>query len=399
MGQYTGYRPQGEVVLRGGSRVSLSAIREHMKELHPDITGETEAIHIERYTRLALLLLFGGVLFPNTSRSLVSMRFLHHLQQLDDLPLYNLGVAILAYLYRSDNIFEYSVHYSEFYMVEMTLKFYVNLLSYVWARQWIMPLQPPLPPLEPGEAPPFLPLATRWVLRCGNYQGTDAHHNLPLIRDVLDMLVAGQFIWMPYNDELLAHLPDYCLVDRLLWSISIPMIFFDVVEYHATKRVLHQFHCPQPIPGEPAWVPTHYQRDDRTRVDDAFMGWLEQHVHIWDQREYCIPPPPSLIQEATIEMYTSWYRRHTRLMIGNPIHVLGERYRPYAGRHDALLGEEMQQHGDSAALVEYGRRVEELARRTLFQARDGARLDQEAEYAAPEEYHLGRAVPRGRGRA
>nr|XP_016440620.1 PREDICTED: serine/threonine-protein phosphatase 7 long form homolog [Nicotiana tabacum] len=340
---------QGDAVQRGGSRVALLAIRDHMAFLHPDITGETDDLHIERYTRLALLLLFGGVLFPNTSGSLVSMRFLHHLQQLDDLPIYSWGVA-------------------------------------VWAWQRVMPLQPPLPP---GEAYPFLPIASRWVLRRGNYRGTNAHHNLPLVRDVLDMLVAGQFIWTPYNDELLAQLPDYCSVDRLLWSTSVPMIFFDMVEYHATERVLRQFHRSQPIPGEPAWIPTHYQRDDCIRVDDIFMGWLEQ-------------------QEATIHLYMPWYRCHTRLMIGNPIHVLSERYRPYAGRHESLaighhlvyqLGQEMQQHADSAALVAYGRQVADLARQTLFQARDGASLDHEDQYAAPEDYHRGRVVPRGRGRA
>nr|XP_009785826.1 PREDICTED: uncharacterized protein LOC104234036 [Nicotiana sylvestris]XP_016462776.1 PREDICTED: uncharacterized protein LOC107785896 [Nicotiana tabacum] len=134
MGQYTGYRPQGDAVQRGGSRVALSAIRDHMAILHPDITGKTEDLHIERYTRLALLLLFGGVLFPNTSRSLVSIHFLHHLQQLDDLPLYSWGAVVL-----------------------------------VWAWQRIMPLQPPLLPLVPGEAYPFLPLVSRWVLRPGNY--------------------------------------------------------------------------------------------------------------------------------------------------------------------------------------------------------------------------------------
>nr|XP_009763233.1 PREDICTED: serine/threonine-protein phosphatase 7 long form homolog [Nicotiana sylvestris] len=101
MGQYTGYRPQGKAVLRGGSRISLSAIIEHMEVLHPDITSDIEAIHIERYTRLVVLLVFRGVLFPNTLGSLVSMHFLYHLQQLDDLPLYSWGVAILAYLYRS----------------------------------------------------------------------------------------------------------------------------------------------------------------------------------------------------------------------------------------------------------------------------------------------------------
>ncbi|XP_009780099.2 serine/threonine-protein phosphatase 7 long form homolog [Nicotiana sylvestris] len=144
LGQYTGFRPQGEAALRGGSRISVTTIREYMEVLHPDITGETEDIHIDWYTRLALFFLFGGVLFPNTSENLVSLRFLHHLQQLDELPQYTWGATVLAYLYRSmcqgehghpgghmwfsaastgGNIFEYSVHYSEFYIVKMTLKF------------------------------------------------------------------------------------------------------------------------------------------------------------------------------------------------------------------------------------------------------------------------------------
>nr|XP_009789492.1 PREDICTED: uncharacterized protein LOC104237107 [Nicotiana sylvestris] len=107
-------------------------------------------------------------------------------------------------------------------------------------------------------------------------------------------------------------------------------------------------------------------------------------------------------------MYASWYRRHTGLIIGNPIHVLGERYRLYAERHEALaighhhlykLGQEMQQHTDIPAVIDYGRQVAQLARRTLFQARDAVRLDHEAQYAAPEDYHRGRGFPRGRGRA
>ncbi|XP_070008564.1 serine/threonine-protein phosphatase 7 long form homolog [Nicotiana tabacum] len=45
MGHFTGYRPQGDA---GGSRVALSAIRDHMVVLHPDITGETEDLQIKR---------------------------------------------------------------------------------------------------------------------------------------------------------------------------------------------------------------------------------------------------------------------------------------------------------------------------------------------------------------
>nr|XP_016454558.1 PREDICTED: serine/threonine-protein phosphatase 7 long form homolog [Nicotiana tabacum] len=96
--QFTGFRPRGEAAASGGSLISVTAIRQHSEVLHPDITGEIEDQHIYWYTRLALLLLFGSVLFPNTSENLVSMRFLHHLQQLDELPQYSWDAIVLAYL-------------------------------------------------------------------------------------------------------------------------------------------------------------------------------------------------------------------------------------------------------------------------------------------------------------
>ncbi|XP_070023638.1 serine/threonine-protein phosphatase 7 long form homolog [Nicotiana sylvestris] len=326
--QFTGFSPQGEDAASGGSRISVIAIRQHLKVLHADITGETEDLHIHQYTRLVLLLLFVGVLFPNTLGNLVSMRFLHHLQQLDELPQYSWGVAILAYLYRS-------MCWSSM-GTQSDICGFLPLLQ-VWAWEQFLPLQPPLSSLPPDVAPLFLPLARRWVLRHGNYRAINAHHNLSLVRDVLDMLDAAQFVWMPYNDDLIADLPDYCRAGRLIWSTSVPLMCRDIVEHHATKRVLFQFDRPQNIPSQPTWEATHYQRDDHSRADDTFVAWLEAQVHTWEQREDLIPPPPSQIQVATIEIYTSWYRRHTRLIIRNPVHQAGDRYRPYVGRHKALI--------------------------------------------------------------
>ncbi|XP_070045754.1 serine/threonine-protein phosphatase 7 long form homolog [Nicotiana tomentosiformis] len=62
--QLTGFRPQDETAYSGDSRMSLTAIRQHLEILHPDITGETDDLHIHQYMRLMLLLLFGGGLVP-----------------------------------------------------------------------------------------------------------------------------------------------------------------------------------------------------------------------------------------------------------------------------------------------------------------------------------------------
>ncbi|XP_070049948.1 serine/threonine-protein phosphatase 7 long form homolog [Nicotiana tomentosiformis] len=96
----TGFQPADETPLVGASRLQLTPVRQHLEALHTDITDDTRELHIHRYTRLLLLLMFGGVLFPNTSGNLVSLRFLHHLERLDDLHQYSWGVAILGYLYR-----------------------------------------------------------------------------------------------------------------------------------------------------------------------------------------------------------------------------------------------------------------------------------------------------------
>ncbi|XP_070054522.1 serine/threonine-protein phosphatase 7 long form homolog [Nicotiana tomentosiformis] len=96
----TGLQPPKETALVGASRLQLTTVRQHLEALHPDITDDTPELHIHRYTRLLLLLMFGGVLFPNTSGNLVSLRFLHHLERLDDLPQYSWDAVVLGYLYR-----------------------------------------------------------------------------------------------------------------------------------------------------------------------------------------------------------------------------------------------------------------------------------------------------------
>lgn len=54
---------------------------------------------IKRQSRLLGLMIFSGILFSNISGNLVSLRFLHHQERLDHLPMSSWGGAVLAYLY------------------------------------------------------------------------------------------------------------------------------------------------------------------------------------------------------------------------------------------------------------------------------------------------------------
>nr|XP_009593404.1 serine/threonine-protein phosphatase 7 long form homolog [Nicotiana tomentosiformis] len=137
-------------------------------------------------------------------------------------------------------------------------------LLQVWAWERFLQFQPSLPPIAPNAPPPlFLPLAWRWFDRRGYARQVEARHHLPYYRDLLDLLEGAQSVWRPYNDVLIAGLPNYCSRGRAMWSSSVPLICLDIVEHHATELVLSQFGRPQLIHIPPTWHMTHYQWDDR----------------------------------------------------------------------------------------------------------------------------------------
>ncbi|XP_075083406.1 serine/threonine-protein phosphatase 7 long form homolog [Nicotiana tabacum] len=78
-----------------------------------------------------------------------------------------------------------------------------------------------------------------------------------------------EFIWRTYSDEQITDFPDYCSTGRFMWSSSFMLMCLDIVEHHATERVLRQFGRPQLVPPPPAWHMTHYQQDDHSRVDQT----------------------------------------------------------------------------------------------------------------------------------
>ncbi|XP_070047038.1 protein MAIN-LIKE 1-like [Nicotiana tomentosiformis] len=96
----TRFQPAEETALSEASRLQLTPVRQHQEAMDVEIMDDSPPEVIDRHTRLVLLLMFGGVLFPNTSGNLVSLRFQHHLEWLDDLPGYSWGAAVLGYMYR-----------------------------------------------------------------------------------------------------------------------------------------------------------------------------------------------------------------------------------------------------------------------------------------------------------
>nr|XP_016494320.1 PREDICTED: serine/threonine-protein phosphatase 7 long form homolog [Nicotiana tabacum] len=83
------FQPAEPTVLSGASRLQLMPVRKYLVALHAEITDDSPLEDIDWQTRLLPLMMFGGILFPNTSGNLFSLRFLHHLERLDEIPSYS----------------------------------------------------------------------------------------------------------------------------------------------------------------------------------------------------------------------------------------------------------------------------------------------------------------------
>nr|XP_016461428.1 PREDICTED: serine/threonine-protein phosphatase 7 long form homolog [Nicotiana tabacum] len=161
----TGFQPVEPTALSAASRLQLTPVRQHLAAMDAEITDDSLPEDIDRHTRLLLLLMFGGVLFPNISGNLVSLRFLHHLERLDNLLGYCWGTNVLGYLYRQ--------------MCQACM----GIHRYVAGFLLLLQFQPPLLPIAPdAPPPPFLPLAWMWVDRRGYRSDVEARQHLPITR-------------------------------------------------------------------------------------------------------------------------------------------------------------------------------------------------------------------------
>ncbi|XP_070054831.1 protein MAIN-LIKE 2-like [Nicotiana tomentosiformis] len=69
----TDFQPAWPIALSGASRLQLKPVQQHLMAMDAEITDDSPPENIDRDTRLLLMLMFGGILFPNTSENLVSL--------------------------------------------------------------------------------------------------------------------------------------------------------------------------------------------------------------------------------------------------------------------------------------------------------------------------------------
>ncbi|CAL5346748.1 unnamed protein product [Camellia sinensis] len=159
-----------------------------------------------------------------------------------------------------------------------------------------------------------------------------------IFRDQFDHIVEGEFIWEPYRteDDIMTSFPSYCTVGRDIWMARVPLICFDIIDWHLPDRVLRQFGRVQSVPDRfDAHLAMHF-RDRRGKMAIDWAKEYQTFIGEWNNRRNTI-----VHAERSNEMLTSsdpymlWFRRHTRLVLSNPSDIAAFGYQ---GVGDSLEG-------------------------------------------------------------
>ncbi|KAL9686813.1 hypothetical protein QQ045_031206 [Rhodiola kirilowii] len=96
-------------------------------------------------------------------------------------------------------------------------------------------------------------------------------------------MVHDDFNYRPYEEELMERLHPVCLELRELWAADVPLICFNIIEWHLPIRAMRQCGWKQIIPPAPiAFMNEHHGLERKKKVDCRVH--LCQYGELWTTR-------------------------------------------------------------------------------------------------------------------
>ncbi|KAH1243193.1 Serine/threonine-protein phosphatase 7 long form [Glycine max] len=202
--------------LADGNTLKLSWLASKFANIQDYVDDEE---HLKMFSRALILRFIGGVLLVDKSSKRVPMRYLQFLVAFEECSTYAWGATTLSYLYREMcNTTDYNMQ---------------SIGGYERCPKLVPSIVPPQQQNNPlGYRNPHM--ASDSVEHC---------------RFKLDTMKRGEFLWVPYFEEVQALLSHLCFVGSAIWRCVVSMICFNVVEWHHPDRVMRQFGLQQPIHG------------------------------------------------------------------------------------------------------------------------------------------------------
>ncbi|KAL7191374.1 hypothetical protein ACSBR2_023447 [Camellia fascicularis] len=118
----------------------------------------------------------------------------------------------------------------------------------------------------------------------------------------------------------------------------VPLICFDVVEWHLPDRVLRQFGRVQSVPDQCDTEWRLHATDRRGRAGTDWSLYHMRYIQLWDAcRDSIVQADWSDEVLLSYDPYMLWYRRHTHLLVGNPSHLSESGYQGLGPSLEALV--------------------------------------------------------------
>ena len=279
--------------IRGG--ISLRLLRETYCTCPDDADDATVRVYSLAY----VLFVIGSVLFPSSSGDVVHAKYLQLLIEHTDIISYAWGAGVLGYLYRG--------LYKACRKRVMSLEGCLTLVQ-LWSYERLVPGRPRI---APGEELTW-PRALAWGVPLED-RYDNPHHHLRVYRGYFDTFDHRWLTWEPYAQFYMTDYDEF-EVGRHSGLSRVPLLHWNIVEYHMSDRVLRQFGVLQHIPGPPVdmWE---LRREMEIFHRENYIVTLSAYVHEWAQfsggghyfvgeQNYC-----------PIEEYMKWYIRVTKLKI------------------------------------------------------------------------------------
>ncbi|KAL5134786.1 Serine/threonine-protein phosphatase 7 long form [Glycine soja] len=290
-----GVRPQeGEIK---GSVVKLSWLAHHFDQINNDDDEE----QVRRFARAWILRFIGGVLFVDKTSNRVSVRYLQFLRDFEECGRYAWGAAVLSFLYRE-------MCSATDYKTKSIGGMCILLQLWAWEQ---------CPTLAPKRTPSHIentPLGHRWLRRGNQHIGND---DVKVFRRKFDIMKRHEFVWEPYPSTVMSFLPPVCLVGSLAWYTVVPLICFQVIEWHQPDRVLRQFGMQQPVPESPSQPLNIHGITLKAKHDENWGQLFAPMIQQWNNRHaFRVDAYPR--QEGLLSFnsdYMVWYRRKTKMFV------------------------------------------------------------------------------------
>ncbi|KAL9667392.1 hypothetical protein QQ045_001749 [Rhodiola kirilowii] len=295
------------------------------------ISADADEEMLKKYAKAYLLYLIGITLFSDKSSNTFPLCFLPLLEDLDRICNYSWRSAVLACLY-SNMCSACKIRHRGLAGAPLILQFgagrdyFGSVCLRSQFQSWYRHRKQNL-----------IHLCEERGRSCKNWLGPKRwvgvlHRSLLQYREAIQKMHAGDFIWRPYDESMFQWLNPTCLEGReTTWRADVPLICFNIIEWHHPGHVARQYGFLQGIPVNAVGSSDECHGMDRKKNRDwgvfharYIAMWVNRHERLIDGE---MALPGNQIDIPTSQYY-EWYATHTRRLyqprIDDEVEEVGE---------------------------------------------------------------------------